>query len=68
MQNFGTSRDVLIRLPVRANVKQSEVSGTVFEALCKAETGTAGTKQYTTPQGEQVSRPSCAARPTARSR
>jgi preprotein translocase subunit SecF len=27
--------------------------------LCKAETGSVGTKQYTTPQGEQVSRPSC---------
>jgi preprotein translocase subunit SecF len=60
VQKFGTSRDVLIRLPVRANVKQSEVSGLVFEALCKAEGGTVGTKQYTTPQGEQVSRPSCA--------
>ena len=31
----------------------------VFDALCKLETGTVGTKQYTTPQGEQVSRPSC---------
>ncbi len=59
VQNFGTSRDVLIRLPVRGDVKQSEVSGRVFEALCKAEPGTVGTLQYTTPQGEQVSRPSC---------
>ncbi len=59
VQNFGTSRDVLIRLPVRGDVKQSEVSGRVFEALCKAEPGTVGTRQYTTPQGEQVSRPSC---------
>jgi len=59
VQKFGTSRDVLIRLPVRSNVKQSEVAGQVFGVLCKAETGTVGTKQYTTPQGEQVSRPSC---------
>ncbi len=59
VQNFGTSRDVLIRLPVRGDVKQSEVAGRVFGALCAAETGTVGTKQYTTPQGEQVSRPSC---------
>jgi preprotein translocase subunit SecF len=59
VQNFGTSRDVMIRLPVRGDVKQTEVAGRVFAALCAAETGTVGTKQYLTPQGEQVSRPSC---------
>ena len=36
VQNFGTSRDVLIRLPVRGDVKQSEVVGRVFDALCAA--------------------------------
>ena len=61
VQNFGTSRDVLIRLPVRGDVKQTEVAGRVFSALCKAEGSAVGTKQYTTPQGEQVSRPSCTA-------
>ena len=61
VQSFGTSRDVLIRLPVRNDIKQTEVASRVFEALCKAEPGTVGTKQYTTPQGEQVSRPSCTA-------
>jgi preprotein translocase subunit SecF len=60
VQNFGTSRDVLIRLPVRAEVKQTEVAGRVFEVLCKAEQGVTATKEYTTPQGEQVIRPSCA--------
>ena len=59
MQKFGTSHDVLIRLPARGQIKQSEAAGTVFGALCKAEGGTTGTKQYTSPQGEQVSRPSC---------
>ncbi len=59
VQNFGTSRDVLIRLPLRGDVKQTEVSGRVFGALCKVEQGAVGTKQYLTPQGEQVSRPSC---------
>jgi preprotein translocase subunit SecF len=59
VQNFGTSRDVMIRLPVRGDVKQTEVAGRVFAALCAAESGTVGTKQYLTPQGEQVSRPSC---------
>ena len=61
VQKFGTSRDVLIRLPVRADVQQTEVAGRVFAALCQAETGALATKQYTTPQGEQVSRPSCTA-------
>ncbi len=59
VQNFGTSRDVLIRLPLRGDIKQTEVAGRVFGALCKAEAGTPGTKQYTTDKGEQVSRASC---------
>ncbi len=59
VQKFGTSRDVLIRLPVRGGVKQTEVASRVFAELCKAETGTVGTKQYTTAEGESVSRPSC---------
>jgi preprotein translocase subunit SecF len=60
VQNFGTSHDVMIRLPIRGNMKQGEVASTVFAALCKAESGTVSTKQYITPQGEAVSRPSCA--------
>ena len=59
VQKFGTSRDVLIRLPARDDIKQTEVAGRVFAELCRAESGTLGTRQYTTPQGEQVSRPSC---------
>ena len=39
VQNFGTSRDVLIRVPIRGDVKQSEVAATVLAALCKAEIG-----------------------------
>jgi len=59
VQNFGTSHDVLVRLPVRGNIKPSEVATKVFETLCKAEAGTVGTKLDTTPKGEQLSRPSC---------
>jgi preprotein translocase subunit SecF len=59
VQIFGTSRDVLIRLPLRGDTKQSEVAARVLDALCKAESGSVSTAQYTTPQGEQVSRPSC---------
>jgi preprotein translocase subunit SecF len=61
VQNFGTSHDVLIRLPVRGDIKQTEIASRVFAQLCKTESGTVGTRQYTTPQGEQVSRPSCTA-------
>ncbi|NBQ91385.1 MAG: protein translocase subunit SecF [Betaproteobacteria bacterium] len=59
VQKFGTSRDVLIRLPVRGEMKQGEVSARTFEALCSAEQGTVRNKSYTTPQGEQVSRMAC---------
>ena len=40
VQNFGTSRDVLIRLPLREGMKQAEVVDKVFGVLCKAENGT----------------------------
>jgi preprotein translocase subunit SecF len=44
VQNFGTARDVLIRLPVRGDVKQSEVAGRVFAALCQAVPGRVETR------------------------
>lgn len=60
VQNFGTSRDVLIRLPVRGEgTKGDELAAQAFGALCIAEQGRLTTRQYTTPQGEQVSRPAC---------
>jgi len=61
VQKFGTSRDVLIRLPIRGNAKQDEVAAGVFGALCKAESGSVVDKAYTTPQGEQVQRKACVA-------
>jgi len=61
VQNFGTSRDVLIRLPVRGDVKQAEVVTRVFGELCKAEAGTVAVKDVTTDKGEQVSRQVCSA-------
>jgi preprotein translocase subunit SecF len=39
VQNFGSSRDVLIRLPARPGMKQSEVVSKVFGTLCSAESG-----------------------------
>lgn len=59
VQKFGTSRDVLIRLPLRGEVKQNEVASGVFEQLCKAESGSVATREYVTPQGEAVSRSAC---------
>lgn len=61
VQTFGSSRDVLIRVPVRSGSKQADVAERVFESVCKAESGRVERKQYTTPQGEQVSRPACVA-------
>jgi preprotein translocase subunit SecF len=59
VQNFGTSHDVMIRVPVRADVKQAEVAQQVFNALCAADKGQVGTKTVTTVKGESVTRPSC---------
>jgi preprotein translocase subunit SecF len=61
VQNFGTSRDVLIRLPLREGRKQDEVAALAFAQLCKAEAGAVQDKAYTTPQGEQVQRKACVA-------
>ena len=59
VQNYGTSHDVIIRVPTKAGIAQTDVPSHVFEALCKAEAGTVGTKTETTPKGESVTRPSC---------
>jgi preprotein translocase subunit SecF len=37
VQNFGTSHEVMIRLPLQAHIKQAEVAQHVLGALCKAE-------------------------------
>ena len=59
VQNFGTSRDVLIRLPVPEGRKQSDLADEVFGALCQAKQGSVVTKAYTTAEGEAISRPAC---------
>jgi preprotein translocase subunit SecF len=62
VQNFGTSRDVLVRLPLREGVKQAEVVGRVFGALCATEGGTVAQRETTSDKGEQTSRPVCEAK------
>jgi preprotein translocase subunit SecF len=45
VQNFGTSRDVLVRLPLRGDMKQAQVVEQVFGAVCRAEGGQLGMKE-----------------------
>ncbi|HSI50081.1 MAG TPA: protein translocase subunit SecF [Ideonella sp.] len=59
VQNFGTSHDVMIRLPVSKTTKAADMASNVFVELCRAESGQVVDRQYTTPQGEQVSRKAC---------
>jgi preprotein translocase subunit SecF len=59
VQNFGSSRDVIIRVPVRADLKQGDLTNRVFGALCKAESGTI--TEGTAGQGQSASRQVCAA-------
>jgi len=61
VQNFGSPRDVLIRVPVRGDVKQDVVVARVFGELCKAEGGATATQQAISDKGEQISRPVCQA-------
>ena len=39
VQNFGSSRDVLIRVPVREGAKEADTVSRVFTALCRSEGG-----------------------------
>jgi preprotein translocase subunit SecF len=61
VQNFGSTRDVIIRLPAANGVKQTEVVNSVFDVLCKAESGIVSTRETTSEKGEVISRPVCAA-------
>ena len=61
VQNFGSSRDVLIRLPLREGVKQSDLVGRVFDTLCKAEGGALQARRGVSDKGEAVSKQVCVA-------
>ena len=58
-QAFGSSRDVLLRLPAGKGVKQADVVSGVFDALCKAESGTVSTQEARSDKGEVSTRPVC---------
>jgi preprotein translocase subunit SecF len=59
VQTFGSSRDILVRLPLRDGVAQVELAQTVFDALCRANGGALDRREYVTDQGEAVSRVAC---------
>jgi preprotein translocase subunit SecF len=57
--NFGSSRDVMIRLPLRGDIKQTELVDKVFGELCAAQSGTVSRKQSVSDKGEQISKQVC---------
>ena len=61
VQNFGSSRDVLIRVPVAPGVRQSDVVSRVFAELCRAEAGTLSDAAPSASSGESATRQTCTA-------
>ncbi|HTJ05253.1 MAG TPA: protein translocase subunit SecF [Caldimonas sp.] len=61
VQNFGSSRDVMIRVPVRADLKQGELADRVFAALCGAEKGKVEERAAPSSSGSSGTRKVCAA-------
>ena len=59
VQNFGSARDVLIRLPLREGVNQGELVGRVFDTLCRAESGVVEAHQSVSDKGEAISKQVC---------
>lgn len=59
VQKFGTSRDVMIRLPVRGDVKQAEVVRSVFDRLCEGVNAKVTHQEVRTEKGEVISKPVC---------
>lgn len=49
VQNYGTSHDVIIRVPTKAGIDQKKVPDRVFGALCAAESGTLSSADPTRP-------------------
>ncbi len=61
VQNFGSSRDVLIRVPLRGDIKKEDLVARVFGELCKAEGGSVVAREGAAQQGGQsASRQACA--------
>ena len=61
VQNFGSSRDVMIRVPLRADVKQADLVTRVFGELCRSEGGSVSAREGPAEQGQSASRQACTA-------
>ncbi|NUZ06431.1 protein translocase subunit SecF [Piscinibacter koreensis] len=61
VQPFGSSRDVLIRLPASGAGAQADVVTRVFGELCRAEGGSVETRASTSSTGEASTRQACTA-------
>ena len=61
VQNFGSSRDVMIRVPLRPDLKQGDLTNRVFATLCKAEGGALKAEGSAAEQGQSAARQVCAA-------
>jgi preprotein translocase subunit SecF len=59
VQNFGTSRDVLVRLPIKGDSSTAQTAEKVFASLCAAESGQVAKTQFTTAKGETGSKTAC---------
>ncbi len=59
VQNFGTARDVLIRLPLKKGAKAGEDATKVFASLCQAEGGGVTRENTVSERGEATSREVC---------
>jgi preprotein translocase subunit SecF len=59
VQKFGSSKDLMLRLPIRSGKKQTEEVDAVFQVLCKAEQGSLRDKNYVSEKGEAISKKAC---------
>ena len=61
VQTFGSSKDVMIRIPNKAeqNQKLSTQSNHVFNQACQVSGGTVKTESFVSEKGEQISRQTC---------
>ena len=61
VQTFGSSKDVMIRIPNKAghNQKLSTQSNLVFDEACQISGGTVKTESFVSEKGEQISRQNC---------
>ncbi len=59
VQNFGSSRDLLIRLPLKTEEGASKNPNKIFASLCSQEKGHLNDLQYITEKGENTKKTAC---------